>query len=123
MRRVLAEELGSVCIPQRNLDQFGEYFFEYLQFFFRDIIKKQILVSIFLHVFGQEPEIVVRVRHHVGQCELFFLRQIYCQFHVVGRTFVRHQPAHILLEEGLSPHHQVREDRLIRGVVTEMLVA
>ena len=47
----------------------------------------------------------------------------YRQLHVVGRTFVRHQPAHVLLEEGLSPHHQVREYGLVGRVVTEMLVA
>ena len=123
MRRVLAEELRAVGVPQGNLDQFGEGFLKYFQFGIADVIEQQVLVGIFLHVFRQEPEVVVRVGHHVGQGKLFFLRQVDGQLHVVGRTFVRHQPAHVLLEEGLSPHHQVRKYRLIGGVVAKMLVA
>ena len=123
MRRVFAQELGTVGIPQRNLDEFGEGLFKDFQFFSTDVLEKQVFVGVFLGIFRKEPEIIVGIRHHVGQGKLFFLRKVYRQLHVVGRTFVRHQPAHVLLEEGLSPHHQVREYGLVGRVVTEMLVA
>ena len=123
MRRVLAEELRTLGIPQRNLDQFCEYLFKHFQFFVRDIIKQQILVRIFLLIFRQEPEIIIGIRHHVRQCKLFLLRKIHCQLHIIRRTLVRHQPAHILLEERLSPHHQMREYGLISCVIPKMLVA
>ena len=42
---------------------------------------------------------------------------------VVSRTLIRHQERHVLLEEGLSPQHQVREDGLIGRRESEMFVA
>ena len=123
MRRIFAEELCTVGIPQRNLDEFGKGFFKHFQFGIADIIEQQVLICIFLHVFRQEPEVIVRVGHHVSQGKFFFLRKVYGQFHVVCRAFVRHQPAHVLFEERLPPHHQVREYCLIGSIIAEVLVA
>ena len=123
MRRVLAEKLRTLGVPQRNLDQFREYLFKYFQFLVADIIKQQILVRIFLLIFRQEPEVIIGIRHHVRQGKLFLLRKIHSQFHIISRTFVRHQPAHILLEERLSPHHQMREYGLVSRIIAKMLIA
>ena len=123
MRRIFAEELCTVSVPQRNLDEFGKGFFKHFQFGLADVIEQQVLVGIFLHVFRQEPEVIVRVGHHVSQGKFFFLRKVYGKFHVIGRAFVRHQPAHVLLEERLSPHHQVWEYCLIGSIIAEVLVA
>ena len=111
-----------MSIPQRNLYQLRKYFFKHLQLRIRDIVKQQILVSIFLLIFRQEPKIIISIRHHVCQCKFFFLRQVYCQLHVVRRTFIRHQPTHILLEERLSPHHQMRKHGLIGRIIAKMLI-
>ena len=123
MGRILAQELGAVRIPQGYLDEFHKDFLEHLQLFIRNVVEEEILVGILLHVLGQEPEVVIGVGHHVGQRELLFLRQVDGQLHVVGRTLVGHQPTHVLLEEGLPPHHQVWKNGLIGGVVAEVLVA
>ena len=123
VRRVLAEELGAVRVPQGNLDELDKRVLEQLQLFGRDVVEEEVLLRILLLVLGEEPEIIIGVRHHVGQGELLFLGQVHGQLHVVRGALVGHQPAHVLLEEGLPPHHQVREDGLIGGVVAEMLVA
>ena len=117
MRRVLAEELSAMRIPQRYLDELDEGLLEQLQFLRRDVIEQEVLLGILLLIFREEPEIIIGVGHHVGQGG-----QVYGQFHVVRRTLVGHQPAHVFLEERLSPHHQMRKDGLISGVVAEMAV-
>ena len=122
MRRVLTEELSSMRIPQGNLDKLGECFFKYPQLCFAYIIKQQILICIFLLVLRQKPEIVVGIRHHIRQCKLFFLRQVHSQLHIIRRTLVGHQPAHILLEERLPPHHQMRKYGLISCVIAKVLI-
>ena len=43
-----------LSIPQRNLYQLRKYFFKHLQLRIRDIVKQQILVSIFLLICRQE---------------------------------------------------------------------
>ena len=120
--RILTEELRAARVPQRDLDKLHKRFFEHAKLLGRDVVEEQILVGILLHVAREEPEVVVRVGHHVSQGELLLLRQVDSQFHVVCRTFVGHEPAHVFLEEGLSPHHQVREDGLIGRIVAEVAV-
>ena len=122
MRRILAKELSSLGIPQRNLNQLREYLFKHLQFGIRYIIKQKILIGILLLIFRQEPEIIICIRHHVRQSKLLFLGKIHCQFHIIRRTLIRHQPTHILFEERLSPHHQMRKYSLISSVIPKMLV-
>ena len=122
MRRVLAQELSAVRIPKRNLDELGKRFFEHFQFGIRNVLEQQILVGLFLGMFGQEPEVIIRIRHHVGEGEVFILRQVYGKLHIIGRTLVGHQPTHVFLKERLPPHHQVREYSLVRGVISEMLI-
>ena len=41
------------------------------------IIEQQVVISIFLLVLRQEPEVIIGIGHHIGQCKLFLLRQIY----------------------------------------------
>ena len=90
---------------------------------FADIVEKQIAVAIFEHMLRKEPEVIIRVRHHIRQGKFLFLGEIHLQLHIIGRTFVGHQERHVLLEERLSPEHQVREYGLIGRIVAEMLVA
>ena len=123
MGRILAEELRAVRVPQGNLDELDERVLKRLQLLRRDVVEQEVLVGILLLVLGEEPEVVIGVGHHVGQGKLFFLRQVHGQFHVVRRALVGHQPAHVLLEERLPPHHEVREDGLVGRVVAEMAVA
>ena len=70
----------------------------------------------------EEPEIIIRVRHHICQGKFLFLGKIHLQLHIIGRTLVGHQERHVLLEERLSPKHQVRKYGLIGRIVAEMLV-
>jgi len=123
MRRVLAEKLRTVRIPQGNLDESGKRFLKHLQLRLTYIVEQQILIGILLLMLGQEPEVIIGIRHHVRQRKLFLLRQVYRQLHIVRGTLVGHQPAHVFLEERLSPHHQMRKYGLIRCVIAEMLVA
>ena len=122
MRRILAQELGPFRIPEGNLDQFEERFLKHFPLVFADIVEKQITVAIFEHMLREEPEIIIRVRHHICQGKFLFLGKIHLQFHIIGRTLVGHQERHVLLEERLSPKHQVREYGLIGRIVAEMLV-
>ena len=122
MRRVLTKKLSTVSIPQRNLNQFSEHLFKHLQFGIRYVIKQKIFISVLLLILRQKPEIIIGIRHHVRQSKLLFLGKIHCQFHIIRRTFIRHQPTHILFEERLSPHHQMRKYSLISSVIPKMLV-
>ena len=123
MRRILTKKLGSVRIPKRNLYQFDESLLKYFQLFLCDVIKQQVFIGILLLIFGQEPEIIIGVGHHICQSKLLFLRKVNGKFHIVRGTFVRHQPTHVLLEERLPPHHKMRKYSLVCRVVAEMLVA
>ena len=122
MRWVLAQILRTVRIPEGNLDEFEECFLKHFPLVFADIVEKQITVAIFEHMLREEPEIIICIRHHVRQSKLLFLGKIHCQFHIIRRTFIRHQPTHILFEERLSPHHQMRKYSLISSVIPKMLV-
>ena len=123
VRRILAEELLSVRVPQRDLDQFEKLLLEDAPLLFGDRIEQQITLGIIQPMFGKKPEVVVAVRHHAGERELLLLRQIDLQLHVVGWTMIRHEKRHVLLEERLSPHHEMRENGLIRSGESEMAVA
>ena len=123
MRRILTKKLGSVRIPKRNLYQFDESLLKYFQLFLCDVIKQQVFIGILLLIFGQKPEIIIGVGHHICQSKFLFLRKVNGKFHIVRGTFVRHQPTHVLLEERLPPHHKMRKYSLVCRVVAEMLVA
>ena len=121
--RVLREELRAARVPERNLDELRKRLLPHLQFLGRDVVEEHVFVAIFQLVFREKPEVVIRVRAHVGQRELLFLREINGQFHIVGWALVGHEPRHVFLEERLSEHHEVWKHRLIGGVVAEVLVA
>ena len=123
MRRILTKKLSSLRIPKRDFYQFDESLLKHFQFFLCNIIKQQIFIGILLLIFGQEPEIIIGVGHHICQSKLLFLRKVDGKLHIVRGAFVRHQPAHVLLKERLPPHHEMRKYSLVCRVVTEMLVA
>ena len=121
--RVFGEELRAAGVPEGDANHFVEGVFPCLQFFGSDAVEEHVFVAILLHVAWEEPEVIVGVGAHVGECELFLLGQVHGEFHVVGGTFVGHEPGHVLFEERLSDHHEVREDGLIGGAEAKVFVA
>ena len=76
MGRVFREELCAARVPERDFDELCECFLERLQLLGGDALEEHVAVAVLLHVFRQEPEVVVRVRHHIGQREFLFLRKV-----------------------------------------------
>ena len=68
-----------------------------------------------MHSLHPLSEVIVVEGARVVQCELLLLRQVGSKLHVVGRTFVGHEPSHSGLEEPLECHHIMRENRLVGG--------
>ena len=121
--RVFGEELRATGIPERNLNHLLEGVLPTFEFLAGDVFEEHVLVAILLHIFGEEPEVVVGVWHHIGEGKLFLLRQVNGQLHVVCGALVGHEPRHGFLEERLPEHHEVGEDGLVGGAVAEMFVA
>ena len=123
VRRVFAQVLRPTGVGERYFYQLEEGILELLSLCLGNLLERQEAVAIFHHPRGEEPEIIVGRRHHIGKRKLLLLRQIHLQLHVVGRPVVRHQERHILLEKRLPPKHKVGEDGLVRRRVAKVLVA
>ena len=120
---VFGEELCAASIPQGDAYHAVEGLAECTLFFFCSGFEGEEAAGIFHHAFRKNPKVVVGVRAGILEGEFLFLWQVGSQFHVVGGTFVGHQPSHGGLEQPLSEHDEVGEYGLVGGAVTEMLVA
>ena len=96
--------------------------FEFFQFFFCGVAEGEKTVAIFLHAIRENPEVVIIALCHVAQSKFFFLRQVWCKFHIVGWTTVWHDEFHAWLEESLHRHDVVWKHCLVGCCVTEVLV-
>ena len=102
MRWILAEILGigytTTTVPHTYLYQFHELVFEVGNLIWCCLLHGEETVAILTHALGIEPEIVIGYGTHVQQGELFLLRQIGAELHIVCRPMVGNKQLH----EGLQ---------------------